>query len=123
MAREKTIMELQDILKRLKAGHTIKQINRETGTHRGVIRKLKNIALQNDWFKKDKRKRQIRPIFTGGSNCAMLSLKRRLAWNRTRKSTTQNSGLSISGNGKRAAYPGGDTAPERIYPIGPFCIG
>ena len=53
MAREKTIMELQDILKRLKAGHTIKQINRETGTHRGVIRKLKNIALQNDWFKKD----------------------------------------------------------------------
>ena len=54
MAREKTIMELQDILKRLKAGHTIKQINRETGTHRGVIRKLKNIALQNDWIKKDK---------------------------------------------------------------------
>ena len=53
MAREKTIMELQDILKRLKAGHTIKQINRETGTHRGVIRKLKNIALQNDWIKKD----------------------------------------------------------------------
>jgi len=90
-------------------------------------RKLKSIAdvplLILDDFGLNDRKRQIRPIFTGGSNCAMLSLKRRLAWNRTRKSTTQNSGLSISGNGKRAAYPGGDTAPERIYPIGPFCIG
>ena len=53
MAREKTIMELQDILKRLKAGHTIKQITRETGTHRSVIRKLKHIALNTDWLRKD----------------------------------------------------------------------
>jgi len=53
MARELTIMELQDILKRLKAGHSIKQITRETGTHRSVIRKLKNIALNTDWFRED----------------------------------------------------------------------
>jgi len=50
MAREKSIMELQDILRRLKAGHGIKQIHRETSTHRKVIRKVKTIALDNGWL-------------------------------------------------------------------------
>lgn len=53
MSREKTIMELQDILKRLKAGHGIKQIRRETGTHRDVVRKLNKISLRNGWLAKD----------------------------------------------------------------------
>lgn len=54
MAREKKIMELYDILKRLKAGHSIKQIGRETGTHRTVIRKLKKLACRKNWLDRGK---------------------------------------------------------------------
>ena len=53
MAREKTIMEMRDILSRLKLGHGIKQIFRDTGTHRNVIRKLKKIALKKGWLAPD----------------------------------------------------------------------
>lgn len=50
MAREKTIMEMRDILSRPKLGHGIKQIFRDTGTHRNVIRKLKKIAVKKGWL-------------------------------------------------------------------------
>ena len=36
MAREKTIMEMRDILSRLKLGHGIKQIFRDTGSKRQI---------------------------------------------------------------------------------------
>jgi hypothetical protein len=50
MAREKTSMELRDIIIRLRRGHGIKQIHRDTGTHRQVIRKLKEIAEARGWI-------------------------------------------------------------------------
>jgi len=50
MAREKTVMELRDILIRLRLGHGIKKISRETGTHRKVIRKLRSISAKKDWL-------------------------------------------------------------------------
>jgi hypothetical protein len=50
MAREKSTMEMRDILTRLKLGHGIKQIYRDTGTHRKVIRKLRKIALKKGWL-------------------------------------------------------------------------
>ena len=50
MAREKTVMELRDILIRLRLGHGIKRISRETGTHRKVIRKLRSISAKKAWL-------------------------------------------------------------------------
>jgi transposase len=53
MAKEKSPMELLEILKRLKAGHSIKQINRDIGVHRDVIRKIKRLAREYAWFCQD----------------------------------------------------------------------
>lgn len=50
MAREKTMSELRDILNRIKLGHGIKQIRRDTGVHRKVIRKLKRLGGERQWF-------------------------------------------------------------------------
>ena len=50
MAREKTAVELRDIVQRLKHGHGIKRIRRETGAHRTVIRKLRDIAVHQGWL-------------------------------------------------------------------------
>jgi hypothetical protein len=50
MAREKTMSELRDIINRLKLGHGIKQIRRDTGVHREVIRKLKRLGEERLWF-------------------------------------------------------------------------
>lgn len=50
MAREKTMSELRDIINRLKLGHGIKQIRRDTGVHREVIRKLKHLGNERLWF-------------------------------------------------------------------------
>lgn len=50
MSREKSTMELRDILNRIKLGHGIKQIHRETGAHRTVIRKLREIANVKGWL-------------------------------------------------------------------------
>lgn len=50
MAREKSTMELKEIVTRLKLGHSIKQIHREIGIHKTVIRKLKKIARAHNWL-------------------------------------------------------------------------
>lgn len=49
MAR-KTMTQLIEIIIRLKKGESIRSILRETGTHRKVIRKIKDIALQKGWL-------------------------------------------------------------------------
>ena len=51
MAREKTMGELSDILQRLRQGHEIRKIQRETGIHRKVIRKLQKEARGNGWLR------------------------------------------------------------------------
>jgi transposase len=50
MARGKTMGELSDILQRLRQGHGIRQIQRETGIHRSVIRNLQKKAEQRGWI-------------------------------------------------------------------------
>ena len=42
------MLELQDILKRLRQGQSIKGIRRELGRHKTVIRKVKKIAAEHD---------------------------------------------------------------------------
>ena len=43
-------MELQDIVRRLRMGQSIKAIKRETGKHRRVIRRLLLLAEQEGWL-------------------------------------------------------------------------
>jgi transposase len=50
MARGKTMSELREILRRLILGHGIKQIRRDTGVHREVIRKLKRLGGERGWL-------------------------------------------------------------------------
>jgi transposase len=54
MSREKSTMELRDILNRIKLGHGIKEIHRDTKTHRTVIRKLRDIAEIKSWLEPGK---------------------------------------------------------------------
>ena len=53
MPRRIPMIELKDILERLKMGQSIKQINRELNRHKTVIRKVKRIAEENNWFDPD----------------------------------------------------------------------
>lgn len=50
MPRRIPIMELKDILERLRRGQSIKGINRELKRHKTVIRKVKSIAEENNWL-------------------------------------------------------------------------
>ncbi len=50
MPRRIPMIELKDILERLKMGQSIKEINRELQRHKTVIRKVKRIAEENNWF-------------------------------------------------------------------------
>jgi hypothetical protein len=51
MARAKTMTQLIEILIRLKKGESIRNIKKETGTHRKVIRKVKEISWKKEWLK------------------------------------------------------------------------
>lgn len=50
MARVKTMAQLIEILTRLKKGESIRNIHKETGTHREVIRKIKDIGDKKGWL-------------------------------------------------------------------------
>jgi transposase len=50
MARKKSMTEHKDIIRRLKAGQGIRQIQRETGIHRTIIRKIRRAALEHGWL-------------------------------------------------------------------------
>jgi transposase len=50
MSRTKTMGELGDILQRLRQHHSIRQIQRETGVHRNVIRTLRAEADEHGWL-------------------------------------------------------------------------
>jgi transposase len=50
MSRGKSMGELNDILLRLRQGHGIRRIQRETGIHRNVIRKLRAEAEEHGWL-------------------------------------------------------------------------
>lgn len=50
MARRLNLIHLQDIVRRIQLGQSIKCIQRETGHHKKTIRKLREIAEANNWL-------------------------------------------------------------------------
>jgi transposase len=50
MARKKNMTEYRDIIRRLRAGQSIRGIQRETGIHRTIIRKLHKKAMKRGWL-------------------------------------------------------------------------
>ena len=42
--------EKRDVIRRLRAGQSIRQINKETGIHRTIIRDIRNLADKNKWI-------------------------------------------------------------------------
>ncbi len=54
MGRRKTMPELRDILHRLKLGQSKRTIQKETGTHRTIIREMEKLAVENGWLNSEK---------------------------------------------------------------------
>jgi hypothetical protein len=50
MARKKSMTEYKDIIRRLKVRQSIRMIQRETGIHRTIIRKIHKHALKKGWL-------------------------------------------------------------------------
>ena len=50
MPRRVHIVELRDIVQRLRLGHSVKAIHRETGRHRTLIRAMRDLAARQDWL-------------------------------------------------------------------------
>lgn len=44
------MVELQEILQRLRLGHSVKAIHRETGRHKTVIRAIRNLSVREGWL-------------------------------------------------------------------------
>jgi hypothetical protein len=55
MPRRVRTVELQDIVQRLRHGHSVKAIHRETGRHRTLIRAMRDLAAREDWLTMSKR--------------------------------------------------------------------
>ena len=53
MPKRKTMPELRDIIIRLKKGQSIRGISRETGSHRKVIREIRDTAFSKGWLSED----------------------------------------------------------------------
>jgi hypothetical protein len=47
------MIELQDIVQRLRLGQSVKAIHRETGRHKTIIRTLRALAVQERWLEAD----------------------------------------------------------------------
>ena len=47
------MVELQDIVRRLRLGHSVKTIHRQTGRHRTVIRVMRDLAARQGWLDAD----------------------------------------------------------------------
>jgi hypothetical protein len=50
MPRRVKTVELQEIVQRLRLGHSVKAIHRETGRHKTVIRAIRDLAVQAGWL-------------------------------------------------------------------------
>jgi hypothetical protein len=45
--------ELRDVIRRLKLGHGVRDIQRSTGVHRTIVRQLRELALELGWLEAD----------------------------------------------------------------------
>lgn len=50
MGRRKSMLEQREIIRRLRAGQSLRLIFRETGTHRTVIREIRDMAEKQGWL-------------------------------------------------------------------------
>jgi len=50
MPRRCTMAEKSEVIRRLRAGQSIREINRETGIHRGTIRLVQEAAIRLNWL-------------------------------------------------------------------------
>jgi hypothetical protein len=50
MPRRIATVELQEVVQRLRLGHSVKAIHRETGRHKTIIRCIRDIALREGWL-------------------------------------------------------------------------
>ena len=53
MPRRHSMTEKREVLRRMRLGHSIRQINKETGMHRTIIRDLKRLAENHGWFNQE----------------------------------------------------------------------
>jgi hypothetical protein len=53
MPRRRRMVEKVDVIRRLRLKQSIRSIHRETGVHRTIIRKLRDIALTKGWLRKN----------------------------------------------------------------------
>ena len=44
------MVELRDIVRRLRLGHSVKAIQRQTGRHKTVIRAIRDLAMREGWL-------------------------------------------------------------------------
>jgi hypothetical protein len=54
MPRRITVIELQDIVQRLRMGQPVKAIHRETGRHKNIICTLRALAMRERWLESDR---------------------------------------------------------------------
>ena len=45
--------EMRDVIRRLKLGHGLRDIQRSTGVHRTIVRQLRELALESGWLAQD----------------------------------------------------------------------
>jgi transposase len=50
MARRRTMAEKRDVIRRLRTGQSIRQINKETGMHRTILREIRDVSEQKGWL-------------------------------------------------------------------------
>jgi hypothetical protein len=79
MPRRRTMTEKREVIRRLRLGHSIRHINKTTGMHRTLIRRLKDLAQQNLWLDSEEPvpdeatiARSISPRRRGEHICATL---------------------------------------------------
>jgi hypothetical protein len=54
MPRKRNMIELQQVIFRLKLKQSIRSINRDTGIHRTIIRNLNKVANNSGWLSNDR---------------------------------------------------------------------
>jgi len=53
MPKRKTMPELREILIRIRRGQSLRGISRETGTHRKIVREMRELARLQGWLTDD----------------------------------------------------------------------
>jgi hypothetical protein len=55
MAKRKTMSDYRELVRRLRGGQSIRAIQRETGTHRKIVRGIRDLARTEGWLAEDRK--------------------------------------------------------------------